>query len=179
VIKTAHLWEPVIIPPLPPRSLNPPEAPKISKRKECMYRIYLAGRQEDRLAIQEIMGMLVDDGHIVTSRWLKTNHFMTDEQAALLPQYMRNSERRRLAEEDFEDIDRADFFILYKPELSHRNTTGGHHVETGYAIALRKRIIVIGKRENVFHWCRNVAFVETPGAMIGALNAYDIIDSMP
>jgi hypothetical protein len=44
----------------------------------------------------------------------------------------------------------ADIIILFseKSGISHR---GGRHVEFGLAIGLKKRLIVIGPRENIFH----------------------------
>lgn len=52
---------------------------------------------------------------------------------------------------DLDDIRVADIFVVYKPRETHGRTTGGHHVEFGYALALGKPIVLIGEPENVFH----------------------------
>jgi hypothetical protein len=41
--------------------------------------------------------------------------------------------------------------VLLKPAASHRKTTGGHHVETGIALAMGMPVALLGERENVFH----------------------------
>jgi hypothetical protein len=38
---------------------------------------------------------------------------------------------------------------------------GGRHVEFGLAVALNKRLIVVGYRENLFHWLPQVEFVSS------------------
>lgn len=57
---------------------------------------------------------------------------------------------------DLADIDSSDVLILLTEsvaalEAGGSATTGGRHIETGYAIAHGKRVIVVGQAENVFH----------------------------
>ena len=57
-----------------------------------------------------------------------------------------------IAAEDYYDLREADTVISFTeaPRVM-LNTRGGRHVEYGMALAWRKRLIVIGPRENVFH----------------------------
>ena len=52
---------------------------------------------------------------------------------------------------DLKDIGRSDVLLLLTAQVSR---SGGKHVETGYALAKNKRVILVGPRraENVFHW---------------------------
>lgn len=58
--------------------------------------------------------------------------------------------------QDLTEIDAADFVLLIGTVLSR---TGGKHFEAGYAVAKGKRLVVIGQRENVFHYLPDVEFV--------------------
>lgn len=63
------------------------------------------------------------------------------------------------AEQDVEDVATADLVIVFtSPEGSSR---GGHHVEFGLALGLRKKLIVIGPRQSVFHWLPAVGQFDT------------------
>jgi hypothetical protein len=53
------------------------------------------------------------------------------------------------AREDLHDAIRADVVISF----TGSGATGGRHVEFGYALALGKRLALVGPRENVFHAC--------------------------
>lgn len=93
-------------------------------------------------------------GHEVTSRWLDGNHEIKpggSDQA-------NNAERARFAVEDWADMAAADCVISWTEEPRKTNTRGGRHVEFGGAIALGKRCVVIGYRENVFHHLPQVEF---------------------
>ncbi len=52
----------------------------------------------------------------------------------------------------------ADYFILL---AEHDSRTGGKHFETGFAYAAKKNILIVGRRENVFHWLHGIMFDET------------------
>jgi hypothetical protein len=55
-----------------------------------------------------------------------------------------------------------DVLLLLKPVASHRTTTGGHHVETGVALAMGMPVVLLGERENVFHHHDTVTVVPFP-----------------
>lgn len=67
------------------------------------------------------------------------------------------------AREDLEDVDSADLVLVFTEAPS---TTGGLHVETGYALAKRKIVVVIGERTNLFQHLPEVQVYPTLRAFI-------------
>lgn len=104
--------------------------------------VYLAARFKDQSVLREWQAILACNGIAVTSRWLNGSHDEATDGAA----------KERFAREDFEDIARADVFVLWNPPHALGNGSGGRHVETGYALALGKPVLIVGAPENVFHW---------------------------
>lgn len=111
-------------------------------------KIYLAGRFSRRHDLHAIGKVLQEKGHIITSRWTRpdTDHIkptgMSDQAADL--------ERRRFAIEDIEDLNACNGVVSLMEE-PRGNGRGGRHIEFGYALALGKRLAIIGPRETVFH----------------------------
>lgn len=122
-------------------------------------KVYVASRWDDRDKAMEIKAQLEGAGLICTSTWL-TPH---DEQSmnALAAEGDMVSKARQRAVKDCEDINAADVYLVYSPKESHRNGTGGKHVELGYALAQGKASVVIGDRENIFHYHPLVRRVDT------------------
>lgn len=89
--------------------------------------------------------ILEDEAFACTARWID----------AKLENYghpVTEAELRDTARANFSDIENAMFLIMWNPLESHRNGTGGRHVEMGYAIARYKYILYVGEvLENVFH----------------------------
>lgn len=56
---------------------------------------------------------------------------------------------RYRANEDLLDIERSEI-VAVLTEMD--STTGGLHVELGLALALKKRVVIVGPRRNVFHY---------------------------
>lgn len=111
-------------------------------------KIYIAARFSRRSEAHELAKLLQAQGHEITSRWVLPNddHVVptgTSKQAA-------DEERRRFAEEDFEDVFNADWTISLM-EQPRNDGRGGRHVEFGIALALGHRLTIIGPRETVFH----------------------------
>lgn len=113
-------------------------------------RIYLAARY----ARYEEMGGYVTDrlrelGHEVQAEWTTGQHHDTDS--------------ARCAGIDYNEIAAADVVISFTEppgmETAGRGR-GGRHVEFGIALAMGKRCIVVGYRENVFHHLPDVEFCE-------------------
>jgi nucleoside 2-deoxyribosyltransferase len=92
----------------------------------------------------------------VTSRW-HTTHPDTDDPEGLAQQ----------ARDDLDDIDQADTFILLNFKGWLMEGQGGKHVETGYALAKGKRVIIVGKRWNVFHYLPEVLVVGSLEELVG------------
>lgn len=100
-------------------------------------KIYLAAKYARREEMEEIALMLMNThGYDITARWV----FGGEEGKTL----------EEIALFDLEDVDEADTVVSFT-ELPDMYTTGGRHVEFGYALGAGKRLVVIGPRENVFH----------------------------
>ena len=131
-------------------------------------KVYLASRHEDRDEIIKIRKQLLKHGIEVTSRWLlgggvlKTNIVENEEEGSL-----------RVLRNDLEDIDRADVVVVFSPKKAFGNGTGGRHVEFGYSLAQTitsgKPLILVGFRENVFHWHRDVICLRSNKQLINRL----------
>jgi nucleoside 2-deoxyribosyltransferase len=99
----------------------------------------------------------LDAGFEVTSRWIDG----LESEANL----------NKAAELDIADVDAADALVAYN--LPGSSTTGGRHVEFGYAIAKRKIVILVGPPENVFHYHNNVVRCKSTKEAIGMLNSFN------
>ena len=99
--------------------------------------VYLAARSEDRDAAAALRLELADLVITCTARWLDVADLSGINGAE--------------AEMCFTDIVAADVFVLLSRQESFRDSTGGHHVETGIAITLGKPIVLYGEPQNVFH----------------------------
>lgn len=101
-------------------------------------KVYLAARYADASLMRLWRTELEAAGHTVTSRWIN------------------GGQRRRFAEEDLEDLRAASVVILHNPRAVHRTGRGGRHVELGIALSDGIPVILVGERDNVFHWCMGV-----------------------
>lgn len=117
--------------------------------------IYLAARYTRLGEMQQWRITLESIGHVVTSRWINGSHQIDDGQTidATI------DEKIRFATEDVEDLTSAEVVIAFTEPPRSGHSRGGRHVELGMALALRKRVIVVGHRENVFCWLPQVQFV--------------------
>ncbi len=103
------------------------------------------------------MNELTYAGHVVTSRWLKAGHEMGAK------------EDRVFALEDLDDVATASVLLAINPPGWEEKGTGGRHVELGYALARGKRVILMGKRSNVFHALVDEV-IDTLGEVLARLN---------
>jgi nucleoside 2-deoxyribosyltransferase len=130
-------------------------------------KVYLASRFSRRHECHALAKELIQHGHTITSRWVKAgeDHVIPvgmSEQAA-------DAERRRFAVEDCEDVHSCDWMISLMEE-PRSNGRGGRHVEFGMALALEKRLTIIGPRETVFHHLDEVEHFETVEAFLISLS---------
>ncbi len=119
-------------------------------------RIYLASRYSRFRELQDYRTQLEAAGHMVTSRWINGGHQIDD--AGLVS---RDVQSVRFAREDYEDILEADCVVSFTEPPRSSNSRGGRHVEHGIALALGKRVVIVGHRENVFHCLPEVEFFTT------------------
>ena len=121
-------------------------------------KIYLAARFSKRHKAHELGKYLCAMGHEIVSRWT-----LPDAEHVIpvgMSQQAADSERRRFAMEDIEDIDSCDWMISLMEE-PRNNGRGGRHVEFGYALALGKKLTIIGPKETVFHHLDQVDHFES------------------
>lgn len=88
-------------------------------------KVYIAGSWYDRENLRSVAGTLRFYGHVVTSRWLDVDE---------------NCGKYESARMDKEDVERADVVIVFMDVPSSK---GGYHVETGMAIGMKKRVIMV------------------------------------
>lgn len=137
-------------------------------------RIYLAARYSRRVELCAYRDQLVLDGHTVTSRWLAGKHQLDsngrpigDDGESLIEGTGFSAEvaaakmRERFAAVDLADVRACSVLVSFTESPTATYGRGGRHVEFGYALALRKKLIVVGHRENLFHFLPGVRFCPT------------------
>ena len=115
-------------------------------------RVYLAGPFSWKDALKTYSLELNEMGIEVTSSWL-------DEEASpdsTLDQFS-TEHNQKIANIDVADIERADVVAVFTINpLGPPKPRGGRHWETGYAQGRGKEVIIIGPKENIFHYLDNV-----------------------
>lgn len=145
-------------------------------------KIYLAARYSRREELCGYRTELLERGYRVESRWLNGEHQLSNDGTpigeggeALVEGTLRSGEvlseceqseraaalRTRFALDDWEDVNSAELVINFTEPPRSKANRGGRHVEFGIALARRARVIVVGYRENIFHWLPGVEFFET------------------
>ena len=107
-------------------------------------KVYLAASILRREEMRAYRLDLERQGHLVTSSWLDSEEVTQVDNMTEGDQ----SKHYWSAQRDLGDIRDADTLILFTDQPS---TTGGYHVEFGYAFALCKSMVVIGPVLNIFH----------------------------
>jgi len=120
--------------------------------------VYLAGRYSRREELRGYANELSSLGWTVVARWLQGSHTLDERGLSVQGE---QSERARFACEDWDDVTFADVCISFTEQPRASNSRGGRHVEFGAAMALGKRCIVIGPRENVFHYLPDLEHFDT------------------
>jgi hypothetical protein len=115
-------------------------------------KVYIASRSQE--AGRRLRDLVQSLGHEVTSRWLDVEFYTG------MPQD--EEEKVRAAVENLTDVQEADVLVL-RAEPDGSFVPGGKHVETGAALAWGKPVLVLGRRENVFHWHPLVTAVDEAG----------------
>lgn len=112
-----------------------------------MLKVYIAGRYAEKRRLTQLAEQLREMGTQVTSTWLEEPHApdtkLKDLAKGLSATY---------AAKDLEDIERADVLIFFSEDPDTATVRGGRHVEFGYALAIKRPILVVGPLENIFHY---------------------------
>lgn len=123
-------------------------------------RIYIAAPYPRREELIPIAHELLAMGHFLTCRWLFVNEEDNLKSAAT------REERAKLktlyALQDLDDVKAADIVLSFSVDPDRYKELevgrGGRHVEFGAGYVLNKKMIVVGKNENIFH--------SLPGVMV-------------
>lgn len=114
-------------------------------------KVYLAAPYASRETVAGYAAELTRIGFTVTSSWLGETHDInptTTGAATGLP----DKEADSHAKTDLRDIAKSDLFVLLtEKSVDVDGSSGGRHVETGYALAKGLPVIVVGDAENIFH----------------------------
>lgn len=114
-------------------------------------KIYLCSRYSRRDEMRKYRDKLTKLGHTVVSTWLETNWPVEDHRSAAAPPEYRET----WAEKDLADVRSCDTIICFT-EHERTPTRGGRHVEFGVALALHKVLLLVGPKENLFYYHKNV-----------------------
>jgi nucleoside 2-deoxyribosyltransferase len=122
-------------------------------------KIYVASH--DLASARDIAEALIMEGHFITSRWLGTP-------GGELPptKSYTETDRRRIAVEDVEDVLAADALVL---QAGPDKYAGGKFVEAGVALASGKQVYMLGRRENMLLWHPTVVQVDTLPELLNKL----------
>jgi hypothetical protein len=78
------------------------------------------------------------------------------------------------AQIDLNDIDASDVFLHLTSDPSAGYTTGGSHVEFGYAYAQGLQMAILGPKESVFHSLPGVQQFQTIGDLVAWLDTLPV-----
>lgn len=143
---------------------------------EMPYSVYLAAKFPRREEMRSLAKLLHDEyGLVINSTWLYAE---TNIKTASV------DERQRFARLDLMDVLRSDWIVNFtegqKDMVPWEVARGGRHVEFGAQLAMRmsdvlgpcgeiRRCIIIGPRENIFHWEKEVEQFDNTDAFIATL----------
>ena len=108
-------------------------------------RVYLASRFARRNELAQLKNELNEAGATVTSTWLDSEGPLTERELTS------TGRAAAAAQRDLADIADADVFIAFTEPRSSSQGRGGRHTELGVALALGKRVVIVGPREHIFH----------------------------
>ena len=118
--------------------------------------VYLASMYQRRDEMCIYADILNRNGFYVTSRWLQEQEPVDSQMGDHSDEFYYQT-----SEDDLEDVADADFVIFFAETPETGTTRGGRHVEFGYALALNIPVIVVGPKENVFHYNDLVAHFDS------------------
>lgn len=139
-------------------------------------KIYLAAPYAARDILKGHLPMWTEAGHEVTCGWVKGTRPLGDATYGV-SEASTDEEVYLHASRDLGDIEEAEIVIHYTAQylksidpslddVTHNLHSGGRHVETGFAIAKGKHVIVIGPMENIFQRGLCLVVDDIDGAMV-------------
>lgn len=119
-------------------------------------KIYIAARYSRREELIPLARELQQAGAAVTCRWL-----FAEGGALVGEDFSPEGRGGTLAAIDFEDVQGADICLAFTENGDGPPGRGGRHTELGIALALGRRVILVGPREHVFHCLPQIEHFET------------------
>ena len=116
--------------------------------------VYIASRYGTKETMKVYANQLRAVGIEVTSTWLEEPHGPNTQL-----QDTPDEEKTGYAEADLRDVYRAEWLVFFSVAPTIPVARGGRHVEFGYALGLGKKILVVGPKENIFHYLPEIHFV--------------------
>jgi len=117
-------------------------------------KIYIATKKQDAaVALRRKLKEIFQDKVSFVSSWIDQESYGNTPIC----------QKMAIAERCENDVKQCDLLINIADEV---NTHGGKHVELGIALALGKKIMVLGRKENIFHHHKSVIFFETDDKLI-------------
>lgn len=124
-------------------------------------KLYLAAPFAGRDIIMGIAPLFTNGGHQVVSGWLNSRRPIVSENLGTAPGATDRAVVEHHARLDLQEVEEADVLVHWTarflqaldPTLDpvvHQLHSGGRHVETGFALALNKPIVLLGEPENIF-----------------------------
>lgn len=139
-----------------------------------MVEVYLAARYKRYKEMQIVRDHLEHYGFKVVSRWINGDHDLPNGVSAQAEE----KERIRFATEDTDDLIQAPVVVCFTEIPRKFRSRGGRHVELGMALALDKKIFVVGHRENVFCCLPRIVFCkDTDELYLKIIGAYPVSDN--
>jgi len=132
--------------------------------KEGTVKLYLAARYSRNEEMRGYRDDLVRRGHVITSRWIDKHGGDLSESVAAEKLNTQPGEVVKYAVADCEDLNEADVIISFTSKEG--GGKGGRHIEFGLGLAMGKRTIVVGPRENIFHTLPVVEWYPNWGSFI-------------
>lgn len=126
--------------------------------------VYLAAPYALRDHLRDLSQELELLGHRCTSSWLIEKQPITAGTVGATTDLTDGACDVHVAN-DLRDIGRSDVLVVWTWDAAMTEAdcivnSGGRHIETGAALALGKRVLVIGPPENIFHRSTKVDVVE-------------------
>lgn len=119
-------------------------------------KVYLAGRYSRRDELSEYAKLFQAAGISVTSRWLTEDTPLNSQMGDHSEEFYKTT-----AEIDIQDVLAADAIVFFAEDPLVGTPRGGRHVEFGYALGLgNKGLLVVGPKENIFHYLPGVRHFE-------------------
>ncbi len=115
-------------------------------------RIYVAASYPNKEAAKELAATLKAMGHEIMSGWVFEYEGYGSE-----PKFENETELERFerlqksAERDYLEVKASDMIVCIT-DGENQLTHGGRHSELGLAMAWSKEIVILGPREQVFHY---------------------------